>query len=67
MIKCFIDFFFYFFKLNCFFLLMVDIEFDMCDLCLVLEENIDFEINYLIVNIVIIMKDKRNDIFCFVL
>lgn len=46
---------------------MIDIEFDICDLRLVLDENIDFEINYLIVNIVIIMKDKRNDFFCFVL
>lgn len=42
---------------------MVDIEFDMCDLCSVLEENIDFEINHSIANIVIIMKDERNDIF----
>lgn len=33
----------------------------------VLDENIDFEINHSIANIVIIMKDKRNDIFCLAL
>lgn len=39
---------------------MIDIEFDICDLRSVLDENIDFEINHSIANIVIIM----NDIFC---
>lgn len=43
---------------------MIDIEFDICDLRSVLDENIDFEINHSIANIAIIMKDKRNDIFC---
>lgn len=46
---------------------MIDIEFDICDLRSVLDENIDFEINHSIANIVIIMKDKRNDIFCLAL
>lgn len=33
----------------------------------VLDENIDFEINHSIANIVIFTKDKRNDIFCLAL
>lgn len=68
MIKCFTDFFHHFFQIYlCFFSLMIDIEFDICDLRSVLDENIDFEINHSIANIVIIMKDKRNDIFCLAL
>lgn len=70
MIKCFTDFFLHFFQIYlCFFSLMIDIEFDIpvCDLRSVLDENIDFEINHSVANIVIIMKDKRNDIFCLAL